>query len=59
MTNALRAVRWAAPEEARIPLGAERGQKQSRGLFFASRGAGPLARRGRQGRTTSSDEGLT
>jgi len=58
MTNASRAVRRAAPEEARIPLGAERGRKQSGGPFCASRGAGPLARRGMQGRpTTSSDEG--
>ena len=54
-----RAARRAAPESARIPSGAEHGQKQSGGLFFALRGVGPLARRGLQGRTMyPSDEGL-
>ena len=55
-----RAERWAAPELARIPLGAEAGHRQSSGLAMPAEEPQPALRRGLQGGPTyPSDEGLT
>ena len=54
-----RAERWAAPEPARIPLGAEAGHGESSGLAVPAEEQQHRLLRGLQGRPAySTDEGL-
>ncbi len=53
-----RAERWAAPEPARIPSGAEAGLEQASGLLMPAEEMRRVPHRGLQGRPTYSlDEG--
>lgn len=54
-----RAERWAAPESARIPSGAEAGHGESSGLAVPAEEQRPWLLRGLRGRPAySTDEGL-